>query len=240
VYQVLRLPVNPLPRTSVGFLNIPHDPDGFVRRVPLYLDFRTVGRIESFAGRLAGLAARERPPARPSGREMFINLRGPAGTIPAVPFHQVVRGAVGPQAFAGKIVLIGATSPVLHDVFHTPFTPRDPMPGVEIQANALDNLLGADPLRPAGASVALLLAVLAAAAGTRLGSRIPPPRSFLAVAVIGCAVVVTAHLALVWYRLWIEQFPIHLALFGTYFAMLISAAPFRNPFSSRSSTGLGE
>ena len=228
-YQVLRLPVSMLPRERSGFVNILNDPDGFVRRVPLYLDFRTAGRIESFAVQLAKAAGRVEGAARPPGREMLVNFRGPTGSFDTVPFHRVVRGAVEPQAFAGKIVLIGATSPVLHDVFHTPFTPRDPMPGVEIQANAVDNLLRGDHLRPAGGGITLALALLAAAAGTRLGSRIRPPRSFVAVAAIGCAVLLTAHAALTWYQLWIEQLPIHLALFGTYFAMLVFCHPLRVP-----------
>jgi len=226
-YQVLRLPVRALPREPSGFANVLNDPDGFVRRVPLYLDFRTAGRMESFAVQIVKVATRYGPDVLPSSREMLINFRGPTWSFETVSFHQVLRGDVRPETFAGKVVLIGATSPVLHDVSFTPFTPRDPMPGVEIQANAVDNLLRGDPLRPAGRLVSWALAVFAAIVGTGFGSRIRPPKSFLRVAAIGCGIVVTAHAALVGFQVWIAQVPIHLALFGTYFAVLVSGAPFK-------------
>lgn len=228
-YQALRLPVEPLPRASVGFVNVFYDADGFVRRVPLFVEFRAAGRFESLAGQLVKVGSRSSRSVPPSTREMMINFRGPAQSFETMGFERVFRGEVDPQRFAGKIVLIGTTSPVLHDVAHTPFAPRAPIPGVEIHANAVDNLLRSDPLRAAGGLPSLLLALLAAGAGTVLGSRVAPPRSFLLVAAIGLGILGGAHAALVWFRLWIEQVPIHLALFGTYFAMLVAGAPFRLP-----------
>lgn len=226
-YQVLRLPAEPFPRGPVGFVNILHDADGFVRRVPLFVEFRTAGRFESFAGQLVNTAALERKSGASSGRQMLINFRGPTGSFGTVPFHRVLHGEAEPHRFARKIVLIGATSPVLHDVFFTPFTPRDPMPGVEIQAHAVDNLLRGDPLRATGKMVALLLAVLAAVTGTRIGARALPPRSFVMVAIVAVGAVVIIHIALAWYGVWIEHVPMLLALFATYFAMLVSGAPFK-------------
>ena len=228
VYQVLRLPVQPLPHASIGFVNVLHDADGFVRRVPLYQDFRTVGRVESLAAQLFTMGTRGGVGARRSPRrEMLVNFRGAEGTFATVPFHRVVRGDVEHRHFAGKIVLIGATSPALHDMFNTPFSPRSPMAGVEVQANAVDNLLRGDPLRPAGKTLPFLLALLAAALGTSVGSRIAPPKSFLLVVGAGFGYAVGAHAALAWFQVWIEQVPVHLALFGAYFAMLVSGTPYR-------------
>lgn len=228
VYQVLRLPVEPLPHSTFGFVNVLHDEDGFVRRVPLYREFRTVGRVESLAARVAAVGGREGGGARrPAGREILINFRGGPRAFETVPFHQVLRGEVEPRQLAGRIVLIGATAPALHDVFSTPFAPRDPMPGVEIQANVVDNLLRGDPLRPAGKTLPLVLAVLAAALGASVGSRVPPPKSFWPVALVGLGYAVAAHAALRWFQVWLEQVPVHLALFGGYFAVLVSGAPYR-------------
>jgi CHASE2 domain-containing sensor protein len=227
VYQALKLPVYPVSRRSVGFVNVHVDADGFVRRIPLSVEFRTAGRFESFAGQVATVAAGDRAVRRPPDGQLLISFRGPARTFRTVPFFQLLRGEIAPRLFAGKIVLIGATTPVMQDVSHTPLDVLERMPGVEVQANAVDNLLRGDPLRPAGRPLAWVLAILAAAAGARLGYRIPPPRSFLLIAATGCAVLAVAHAALVWFLLWIEQVPLFLGLFGAYFAVLVSGAPFR-------------
>ena len=234
----IKLPVSPLPLGSVGLVNTPHDADGFVRRIPVYMQFKETGRVEGFAGQIVKVATRHEGRAQPSSREMLINFRGPTGSFETVPFHQVLRGEVGAGTFAGKIVLIGVTTPALQDVAHTPFTPRALMPGVEVHANAVNTLLQGDPLRPAGRELPLLLAALAAVAGTLLGARFPPPKSFLLVAGVGLAVLVGAQVALVWFQVWLEQIPVQAALFGSYFAVLVSGTPLR-PSSSPSSEGRG-
>ena len=110
------------------------------------------------------------------------------------------------------------------------------MPGVEVHANAVDTLLQGDPLRPAAKDLPLLLTALAAVAGTLLGARLPPPRSFLLVAGIGLAVLGGAHASLVWFRVWLEQIPAQVALLGSYFAVLVSGTPFRLPSTTPPTT----
>ncbi len=222
-HQALKLPVSALRVVPYGFANVLHDADGFVRRVPIWRDFRGKERMETLAGQVFNLATRDagvrvRPPA---GQEMFVNFRGPERTFETVSFYQVYRGEIDPSVLAGKIVLIGATTPVLHDVFNTPFAPQDPMPGVEIQANALDNMLRGDPLRAAGRPLALLLVVLAAALATVVASRLTPTRSFLVVAGVGLVYAVICYGALAWFRVWLEEVRVQAALVGIYGAVVI-------------------
>src|SRR5258708_38028949 len=62
-------------------------------------------------------------------------------------YHRVVTGEIPSEVFAGKIVLVGATTPTLHDSFPTPFASQSGMPGVEIHAHTLETLLQGIPLR---------------------------------------------------------------------------------------------
>ena len=125
--------------------------------------------LPGFVQQLHALAARGGIPARPfpDGEEILINWRGGTGTFPRIAYHRVVAGEVRPEAIRGKLVLVGATSPAMLDVFSTPFAQ---MPGVEVQANALDNLLNGDYLREVPARAQPLVAILAAVvAGTLVG-----------------------------------------------------------------------
>ena len=74
-------------------------------------------------------------------QRLRVNFRGPEGTIPTYSALQVVNGDLPLETFKDKIVLIGATVESLHDTYATPFKPKDPTPGVEIMANALDTVL---------------------------------------------------------------------------------------------------
>ena len=91
----------------------------------------------------------------PSGL-MRIAFYGPPGTFPRMHFWEAVRGEFDPEAVNGKIVLIGASAPSLHDYYQTPFTTKVVetllgtredegrgvrMDGFEIHANALQTIL---------------------------------------------------------------------------------------------------
>src|SRR4026208_113315 len=70
----------------------------------------------------------------PTAPEILINFRGGPRTFPWVPYYRVLRGEVGSEVFSGKIVLIGATSPLLHDLFPTVFAGSGDMPRIQIHA----------------------------------------------------------------------------------------------------------
>jgi HD-GYP domain-containing protein (c-di-GMP phosphodiesterase class II)/CHASE2 domain-containing sensor protein len=87
-----------------------------------------------------------------------INYYGPPGTFRHVSFADVLADRTPISFFNGKIVLVGATAVGLQDRSSTPFSgTRDEMPGVEIQANALNNLLDGTAMRDVRQSVVWLL-----------------------------------------------------------------------------------
>jgi adenylate cyclase len=91
---------------------------------------------------------------------LLINFRGPARTFPTYSAFQVVLGDIPPETFKDKIVLIGATTQTLQDLYPTPFSASQQTPGVEIVANAIDTMLAGDYLLIAPPWVGLLLIVL--------------------------------------------------------------------------------
>lgn len=63
-----------------------------------------------------------------------------------------------PALFRDKIVLVGTSAAGLHDLFQTPFGAQGKMPGMQIHATVIDNILNNSYMRPAHwtAEVALL------------------------------------------------------------------------------------
>ena len=76
---------------------------------------------------------------------MLIDFRGPPGTFPAYSIADLIAHHVPPAAIAGKIVLVGLTAHALGDRKVTPVS--GDFPGVEIHANAIDNVLRGDFVR---------------------------------------------------------------------------------------------
>lgn len=242
----IKLPISLFRKSPSGIVNTVHDADGFVRRAPLSVRFRNE-EWPSLARQLYDVVGKESVRVRlPPGREININFRGPTGTFQTIGFHQVYRppripgepgeesardgqaeagqghqDVLDPTLLAGKIVLIGASSPVLHDVFNTPFAPRDPMPGVEIQANLLDNLLRGDPIRSAGSLPAIVLGVVATVLATFVAARFSPIKALLIVVGLGLVYAISAYLSLGWYRLWLHEVSVQLALFGPYAIVVV-------------------
>lgn len=62
----------------------------------------------------------------------MIDYRGPAGTVRAISCWRVLEGSFAPGTFRGKIVVVGATEPILHDVSSTSTHPQ--MSGPEVEA----------------------------------------------------------------------------------------------------------
>ncbi len=193
------------------------DADAFVRRATLSRRFqeRDWPGFDLLVYDLARAAGLARGP-RPAGNEVLINYRGGPGTFPTIAYHRVVTGEVPPEAFAGKIVLVGATTPTLHDVFPAPFASQAGMPGVEIHANTLETLLRNIPIRRATAWLVPLLAALAGAGAAVTATALRPLPAFGAI--VGAALVYLAagHAAFVWGRFWIDVVPVPLALLVTY------------------------
>lgn len=159
---------------GIASVNLPNDPDGLIRRFFLSVPLPDPDEIErivempAFAVAAAGAASarvhsgrtdvsHSPVPAVQEGTALPIAYRGPAGfTCRRLPYYQVYRADdPAPSELdlkqlrhwvEGRIVLVGAVTESTHDTHPTPW---GKMPGVEIQANAVDTLLSGRYLRPA-------------------------------------------------------------------------------------------
>ncbi len=164
----------------VGIADFPADARG---------GFRTLqGRLDGLP-HLAVLAAGGDPDAS----ERPIDFAGRPGTVREIPFADVVDGRFDPAAVRDKVVVVGATAPVLQDLH--PTLHGDLMSGPEVHANAIQTVLDGYPLRDAAPAVAVLLVLAAAFAAplAALTGRLGPP--LLAGALGTIALLVGAQLA---------------------------------------------
>jgi adenylate cyclase len=174
---------------AIGYVDIDADTDGVLRSeiavvrfgkrycVPLYLALSAaylknapLRLVVSSEGVRQVSLGDEEIPVDDIGR-MMIDFRGPPGTFPAYSISDLIAHRVPPAALAGKIVLVGLTAHALGDREVTP-TGGD-FPGVEIHANAIDNVLRGDFIRRSrmegtaeedAVAVVLVLAISLAAA----------------------------------------------------------------------------
>ncbi len=121
------------------------DSDGVVRRFAY-----SYNRLQSFA-----VVTAETATGRPITASRFergtlpIDFAGPPETFSAIPYSKVLKGQFPPHAVRGKIVIVGASAPVLHDVHATATSGNGVMSGQEIWANATATLLQGVPLTDA-------------------------------------------------------------------------------------------
>ena len=174
---VAPLPVLQQAAQGVGALSFLADSDGVVRRVPLVLQLggAPVGTLAEeclrvaqgasnvvlkSAGAGAGLSevriGQVRVPTTPQG-EMWVyyTQAQPQRYLPA---WKVLQGQVDAAQLAGSIALVGSSAQGLMDLRFNPF---GVVPGVEVQAQALEQILGGDYLnRPSWARGAEGLALI--------------------------------------------------------------------------------
>ncbi len=125
--------------SSWGIVNLFSDADNVVRRARLNDSF-SAEILKKYYSATGGRGF------IPSGN-MFINFAGGAGYFPTYSLIDVLEGVEQPD-FSGKIILIGATAPDLHDEVLTPVSHGKPMAGVEAHANILDTVLTGKYLNP--------------------------------------------------------------------------------------------
>jgi adenylate cyclase len=196
-----------------GIANFETDADAFLRRASLsqrHQD-REIPSFDLLMLREAGKRGIRSSGILP-GSTFLINYRGGPRTFRTIPYYQVIRGEVAPETFAGKIVLVGATSPVLHDLFPTPFAPTGDMPGVEIHANVLETLLLGIPIQPLPRGAPEALTILAGAFAVWAGSTRRPFRAFGVVSGAGVAFLGLTHAVFLGWRYWMPAVSVPLAL----------------------------
>ena len=148
---------------SFGFININPDQDGTLRHALLMvryqdqdffpsLDLEVVREYEKIRDQdIAAYIAPNGLEHIQFGRHTLrhardgsalINYTGPYRTYQHYSMSDVISGAVPPETFRDKIVLIGPTALGIGDMRNTPFANQDPVyMGVEVHANIIDNLL---------------------------------------------------------------------------------------------------
>ena len=151
---------------ALGFFNVVPDDDGTVRWVPLVIKFLKncypalaiqilneylenpqppLLRVADFGLERVQLGDIVIPTDK-TGR-LLINYRGGRNSFRGHSFANVIAGEVPKEEFRGKIVLVGATAIGIYDARVTPFDAG--LPGVEIHATVIDNILRRDfILRP--------------------------------------------------------------------------------------------
>ncbi len=156
-----------------GLLTIRPERDGIVRRVPIVMKVAGVIvpaltlemlRVVTNSGAIivrsddAGITGVAIPglqlPTDKNG-QLWVNF-APHDPARYVPAKDVLAGRVGPDRIAGKLVLIGTSAVGLLDLKTTPIDAA--MPGVEVQAQVLENALTRSLLAHPNYAIALELA----------------------------------------------------------------------------------
>lgn len=201
----LPIPVIRHGAAAVAPVNLEQDRDAVVRRVPLRHRPDDGEPMDGFDYAIYKLVAANGLPVQgtPTRESIYINHRGPSRTYPWIPYHRVVQGDVDPKIFEGKIVLVGATTVALHDVFPTPFERGGKMPGVEIHASAIETLIRGDRIRVAPWQVSFLLALFGGPLGALLVVQLRAMRAFIVMVVVWAALAVTTVVAFSLANVWI-------------------------------------
>ncbi|HNX74232.1 MAG TPA: adenylate/guanylate cyclase domain-containing protein [Candidatus Rifleibacterium sp.] len=132
-------------KENTGYFNLATSHDGVIRNVQLS-GTGPAGAVHAVAMVAAMRSGYYKQPLSANPIQQ-ISYRGPRGTIKTVPVRRLLESARAGGSLnndlAGKIVLLGFT-----DITDFKATPYDYMPGVEIHANILDNILNDRFLQP--------------------------------------------------------------------------------------------
>lgn len=150
------LPILERAAADLGYFNFVPDLDGTIRRAPLALRYGddvavplALATLRQALGQPLSLTLDSRGvrslrcgqtllPVDPLGF-LRIDYRGPARTFPYFSATDVLNGRLHPGVVEGKIVLVGVTATGVYDLRVTPFATA--LPGVEIHATVIDNVL---------------------------------------------------------------------------------------------------
>jgi adenylate cyclase len=204
-------PINIYLNTLDGFgiTEVARDDDSIVRGIVAYKN-TTQGVFYNWAFEIARLYLGTDPPTNPQsnalafnnqniplvqGNILLVNYAGPAYTYHNPKSYNkgpysaafIPLGDYSPEIFRDKIVIIGATSETLQDLYPTPFSATTLTPGVEIIANAVATLISGEYLRLAPPWFTLVLIFSAALAAFGL---VQIPRPYLSISLVLGIIVV--------------------------------------------------
>jgi len=217
-------PLPPLASAAnrLGHIDMALDDDGIARSIHLWAG---LGRARHPQFALAMLqvaqpelaAAYPAPAEAPAGQPLswqrdgrrYLPFAAPPGAYPTLSYVDVLSGAVPADGLRGKIVLVGATAAGLGDVYATPTSSTGrPMPGIEIQANALETLRNGDAVvRLAGGPVAAITALTLIVLMLAL-LRLSPRGGLLATALVLTMALAGSLSLLAGWHLWLPPVPL--------------------------------
>jgi adenylate cyclase len=148
-------PVPELHKAKTGYVNIVTDKDGVTRAVNMdisdeHANFAYVAYKHYWGKKLEELPNR-----------FLVNFVGKPGSFRYYSLTDVYNERIASSEFADKLVLIGATSPDMHDDYFVPTSKGKAMPGVEIHANIIQTLINKDFLKEQSKwSVVLLMLIV--------------------------------------------------------------------------------
>jgi len=135
---------------------------------------------------------------------LIVNYHGPNGLIPIYSYADVMAGRVPARAFAGKLVLVGASAIGVADRFVTPFSPN--LSGTEQVATIVDSILARRFIERRQAFW-IANAAIAPARGALLGVLAARLSSYvfnLAALVLGVVIAAVNHVLLIRAGLWLN------------------------------------
>ena len=133
--------------TVQGHINAMSDKDGILRHALLYVTKPGGEMVYSMAAQAARLYLEAKGQtfdlsAENVARHYYVSFTGKPGDYnDGFSVYRLLMGQIPPEAWAGKIVLIGPYAAALQDSYFTAASKADPMFGVEYQANVIQSLL---------------------------------------------------------------------------------------------------
>jgi len=175
----------------VGNVELSEDADGVTRRVA-----HSVEGLRSFAVVAAELQLEHAVPAwRLKEATVPIDFPGPPGTVGELRYWDVWHDRFSPSQVRGKVVIVGATAPILKDLHPTATSGSGVMSGPEIWADATATLLEDIPLTDAPGFANILLIVLLGALTPLSSLRIRPWRALIDALAAAGAFAIAVQLA---------------------------------------------
>ncbi|GGE19100.1 histidine kinase [Polymorphobacter glacialis] len=207
----------------VGHASVHLEEDGVVRTLDLAMDgserrWHVAALLAGVDGGLPAFVAAEAGAPLVRRGERLVGFRGGPGRFRSVPFAALLAGEVPPELLAGRIVLVGATAAGLGDQFSTPTAGATAeMPGVEMQASFIADLIQGRHLRRAGRGWSIGLGLVALWLGMAALLRLQPAAAAMYGAALTVMTAVGAALVFRQTGLWIGP--------GAALAVLLLAQP---------------
>jgi CHASE2 domain-containing sensor protein len=152
----------------------------------------------------------------------WIDFPGPVGTVPTVSFVDLIDGHVPASQIAGRVVVVGTTSPALQDIHATSVTSSTGMSGPEVQAAEIATAIDGNPLRQPPLMVALLITILAGLATPLSCLTMRPARALVMGVGVAAAYAILAQLAFREGLILPVSYPLVALAIGTLGSLLVS------------------